>query len=509
MARKPKVNEVNEFLETSRDFENPLELVRESLSNAYDAGATDVEIVIRTTPRGSDIVIDDDGEGMDRSDLESFFDLGNSEKTDSIGYKGHGTKIFYKSDRIRVNTSKNGTTLNAEMARPWEKLNDGELPQYDVSEADGTKDRHGTTITISNFRSGQGFDPEQLTYKRVEHYLKWKTIAGSTAHYFQDVPFREMEITVDLDEDIDDTKPKLETDNRFEFPDEQLEPGDGEFPAESMCKVFPPRRVRVPYDGGETTLEIVGMAGGKEARNQLPTYGRHSAQFGIWLAKDHIKVERLNGALDHDEESTHFMFVANCQDVELSANRGQIRNKMSSQYRAIEREIDHYISKVTQSQWFRNYLQTRREGKLARKAESQLASIDERRSRIDSREQYCPENDAEMLFGLQRLDISPDYRVEDFRPNEDVEAILSDADGTLHNTVVVDTLTEFFDNRIPIRSADLIVCWEEGDRDRLQEYERTGYLNYAVDIDTDRNRLSYRGETSGSVEIIEVSSRVG
>jgi len=48
------------------------------------------------------------------------------------------------------------------------------------------------------------------------------------------------------------------------------------------------------------------MVGGKDARNELPTYGKHSAQFGVWLAKDHIKVERVNDTISHDNEFLHF-----------------------------------------------------------------------------------------------------------------------------------------------------------------------------------------------------------
>jgi len=79
MKQKPKVNEVNEFLEIASDFEDPLEVIRESLSNAYDANASHVSITIRTQPDGSDIIIEDNGDGMSRQDLESFFDLGNSQ----------------------------------------------------------------------------------------------------------------------------------------------------------------------------------------------------------------------------------------------------------------------------------------------------------------------------------------------------------------------------------------------------------------------------------------------
>jgi len=361
MKKEPKVNKVNEFLEIASDFEDPLEVIRESLSNAYDANATTVDIRIRTRPHGSDIVIEDDGEGMNERDLESFFDLGNSRKTDSIGYKGHGTKIFYKSDAIEVNTAKDGTNRRAVMESPWAKLNRRELPEYELTEQPTRAENPGTLIKIQNFRSGQGFDPESLTYNKIEHYLKWKTIAGSTAYLFDD-DFQEMDITVDLDEEIDDSMDQLTTTNKLELPSEQREPSDGEFPAARMCKHYPARELEVDYDGGSTTIQIVGLVGGKETRNEFPTYGRHSAQFGVWFAKDHIKVERLNEAISHDNEFIHFFFVVNCQDFELSANRETIRNKASPVYRAIAEEVEFYLSKVTQDPWFRDYLVTRREG---------------------------------------------------------------------------------------------------------------------------------------------------
>lgn len=55
---------------------------------------------------------------MDEEDLSSFFNLGNSNKDDAISYKGHGTKIYYKSDYIWVETMKDGTRIESEMDDP-------------------------------------------------------------------------------------------------------------------------------------------------------------------------------------------------------------------------------------------------------------------------------------------------------------------------------------------------------------------------------------------------------
>lgn len=506
MLREPTVNEVNEFLEIASDFEDPLEVIRESLSNAYDAGATNVRISIEHAENGSHIVVADDGHGMDGRDLASFFDLGNSRKEDGIGYKGHGTKIFYKSDRITVETVHEGTERRAVMDDPWRKLNDRVLPEYEVTEGDTSLDEMSTRIRIENFRSGQGFDPSRLTYNKIDHYLHWKTVVGSTAHYFGD-DHRRMRVVVNLDDRIDDTRDQLETETGLEFPDEQLEPSDSDQPAATMCKHYPPRELSVEYDGGETTVQIVGMVGGKMARNELPTYGKHSAQFGVWLAKDHIKVERINDTLAHDNEFLHFMFVANCQDIELAANRESIRNKASPVFAAIRDEISLYMSKVANDPWFEEYLEARRRGRYERRVDDEAGDVTERRAMVADRDSFEPSNRAELLVGLQRAAASDSdlgVTVEDFSPDSEVHALLT-RDGSLENAALGETLTGLLDDGVPLEPLDLVVCWEQGDPTELSEWERRDYFGGSLEIDIDAGRLAYDSDDRHTVDVLELA----
>ncbi len=513
MKQLPKVNEVNEFLEIASDFENPLEVIRESLSNAYDANASHVSFKIREQPDGADIIIEDDGDGMSRRDLESFFDLGNSRKKDAIGYKGHGTKIFYKSDNIVVNTVENGTMLKAEMDEPWRKLNAKELPEYTVTETSSRKGREGTYIKISGFRSGKGLVSGSLTYNKIHNYLKWKTIAGSTAHFFDD-DHHDMEIVVDLDEEIDDTREILRITNNFTFPEEQEEPGDGDFPAERMCKHFPSeggRIIEVEHDSGTSEVEIVGMVAGKEARNELPTYGKHSAQFGVWLAKDHIKVEQLNETVPDDVEHTHLMFVANCQDIELSANRGKIRNKSSDVYQRLVEEVRHYLSKVCNHPWFLDYLEARRQGEINRKAQSQFSSVAQRRERLAKRTDFIPENRAELVLALERSNREPgmpEIEVADYRPNDEIASFIR-MENDLKSASVYLTVEGHFADDKPLETVDKIIAWEWGDRDFLRECARQGYHEGTLTFDFPQQQLEYQknGEKK-QIDVILVSTRL-
>lgn len=509
MHKTPQVNEVNEFIEIASDFEDPLEVIREALSNSYDAGATQVDIKIQQDAEGRNtLIIKDNGHGMDEDDLSSFFDLGNSNKDDAIGYKGHGTKIYYKSDKIRVETVTDGTLIESVMDQPWAKLNNRELPTYSIEETESDEPSR-TRIEVHGFRAGQGFDPRQLTYNKIEHYIKWKTIGGSTAWHFVD-DFHEMDINVELSPTIDDTQDQIETDNRLQFPPENRHP-EGEFVAEEMCKHYPPRELTVTLDDGrELTIEVVGMVGGKEARNKLPTYGKHSAQFGIWLAKDHIKVERYNDAIGADNEFFHFFFIANCQDLELSANREKIRNKSGDVYQAITDELNRYMTKVCQDSWYRSYIERRKLENKQRSIQLQGSSLEERLQRTKDQGGLSPSNPAEVIAALERYSAngSPEtIEIADFRLDEEVNAIVNTDEG-YKNAALQAKLSDFFKDETPLTHIDRFICWKLGDLDALTKIERASYLGEPIRFDFSNNEVVYGDEDKKTIPVLELADKV-
>ena len=509
MHKTPQVNEVNEFIEIASDFEDPLEVIREALSNSYDANATWVDISIKQDEEGRNtLVIEDDGHGMDEGDLASFFDLGNSTKDDAIGYKGHGTKIYYKSDEICVETVSGSTRIESVMDQPWEKLNNRELPTYSVDKTD-TGESSGTRIEVHGFRAGQGFDPQQLTYNKIEHYIKWKTIGGSTAWHFSD-DFHELDINVELSSRIDDTREPLELNNKLEFPPENKNP-DGEFVAEEMCKHYPPRELSVTLeDGREFTIEVVGMVAGKGARNQMPTYGKHSAQFGVWLAKDHIKVERYNDSIGADNEFFHFFFIANCQELELSANREKIRNKSGDIYQAITNELDRFMTKVCQDSWYQNYIERRKLEDKKRSIRTQGSSLAERRQRTEEQGGLSPTNPAEVIAALERYSANgapESVRIADFQMDDEVNAILETEDGFVNAALQV-RLSDFFEDGAPLTHIDRFVCWKLGDLDALTRIERSNYMDEPIRFDFQNKVISYREENPKTIPILELSEKV-
>lgn len=83
----PEVNSSQEFIEIAQDFSNPLDLVREGISNGFDAKAKNMKLAFSVISEYGErllkIEIEDDGEGMDQGGLKSFFDLGNFMRRDT------------------------------------------------------------------------------------------------------------------------------------------------------------------------------------------------------------------------------------------------------------------------------------------------------------------------------------------------------------------------------------------------------------------------------------------
>ena len=133
---KPQVNAEAEFREIVHDFGNPLEILREAISNAIDAHATWIKIDFRVEEvegsKRSIITLLDNGEGMTREVLSrDFWGLGYSlsrERKEAIGEKGHGTKIFLRSESITVRTQSAEGVYLSECLRPISALTQKENP---------------------------------------------------------------------------------------------------------------------------------------------------------------------------------------------------------------------------------------------------------------------------------------------------------------------------------------------------------------------------------------------
>lgn len=260
---RPRVNEAREFLEIAKDFKDPKEIIREALSNSWDARATKVSLKfdLQRIPnsRGKKLMVEiyDDGDGMsaeprqeiETSEIEDFFNLGDSNKSHGcIGTKGHGTKIYYKSNGIVVETWKKGKYVKAETeVNPWESLCKGIVPTYrmdDEKEIEGK----GTRILIDGFLGKQkDFDSAD----QLIQYILWYSVIGSFGQYFGNPKIMDVEL-----------KPSnyptfLSIPFGFKFPDENIDLSKTSY---NFCKLFGPKKFDCGHteSGKKVEVEIIG-----------------------------------------------------------------------------------------------------------------------------------------------------------------------------------------------------------------------------------------------------------
>ena len=360
----PKVDETQEFIEIANDFSNPLDLVREAISNAYDADAKEIKIKFQVDSYYGEsilrITIEDNGSGMNREGLQSFFDLGNSlRRTDdnAIGEKGHGTKVFFNSRKIEVTTWKDGTEFHAVMNDPFRNLYDRKIPVVQVDEKDSETNTSGTIIVIDGYNNNRR---DRFTHEILKDYIIWFTKHGSVEKAIQPDKY--------------DTILYLQGLGRDDY--EAIEWGHY-FPEDSkdINKLFEEYMTKAPNfyskmfvktgvlrNFPEITYDAVFCIEGNRVKysyNPMLRRSGYSAprgaytiqeRYGLWLTKDFIPIQRKNEWITYKGyEYTKFHAFFNCQSLRLTANRGSVENTPSEILHDIQEEAKRIYNEITQS----------------------------------------------------------------------------------------------------------------------------------------------------------------
>ncbi len=182
---KPQVKDVSIFKEIAQNIINPLEIIREAISNSHDAQAKVISIIIYRNKNDRFIIeIQDDGRGMTISDIHRFFNLGDSNKNIiGIGEKGLGTKTYFKSEMITLITqTKEKEAYKGVMNKPWERLSKNTLPEYTIETIGANTGKIGTSVLIEGYiidNPGKYFN-----FETIKDYILWYTAAGSFKTYF-------------------------------------------------------------------------------------------------------------------------------------------------------------------------------------------------------------------------------------------------------------------------------------------------------------------------------------
>lgn len=361
----PKVDETQEFIEIANDFSNPLDLVREAISNSFDANASKIWLSFNVIQEYGEsileITIKDDGKGMDENGLQSFFDLGNSLRrgsTEAIGEKGHGTKVYFNSRRIEVITQQRNIKFTATLNEPYRQLHNRIVPKIQVTKENLDFSNYGTEIIIRGYNNNRR---DMFTHEILKDYINWFTKFGSIELNFEK-------------ENLKNTKLYLKGLNNGDY--EEINFGHV-FPEENnnVTKLFDQYLVKAPEyyckkivksgqlrNFPEIKYEAVFYIEGNKVKQsyndmlrrqgyQAPK-GAYTVQerYGIWLCKDYIPIQRKNGWItSKGSEYTKFHAFVNCQYLRLTANRGSVDNTPSEILEDIKEVVKDIFNTIRES----------------------------------------------------------------------------------------------------------------------------------------------------------------
>lgn len=361
----PEVNSAQEFIEISQDFSNSLDLVREAISNAFDAQAKniviDFSVVLECGERTLKIEIADDGIGMDKEGLKSFFDLGNSLNrydADAIGEKGHGTKVYFNSRKIDVITIKNEMRYHAVMKEPKRELFNQHIPQVDVGVEQVEGAKSGTKICIYGYNNDRR---DKFTHEQLKDYILWFTKMGSV----------EAEFGIEKNKDV---KLKFKGVDQDDF--EELSYGHV-FPNESkkVAELFDEHMVDAPKWYCKKIVKTGSLKNLPEIKYQAVFYvegtrvkyeynpmirrsgytapeGSYTIQdrYGVWVCKDFMPIKRVNEWIaSKGSEYTKLHAFINCQGLRLTANRGSFENTPSEIQQDLREAVREIYDSIIQS----------------------------------------------------------------------------------------------------------------------------------------------------------------
>ncbi|HUY33073.1 MAG TPA: ATP-binding protein [Pirellulales bacterium] len=409
-----------ELAEISSDFAKPIEVLRESLHNSYDAGAKNVRIVAEPETltdgrRVLTITISDDGQGMSREMLAHFFGLGYSEKPavagrSAIGYKGHGTKIYYQASEIAVLTCQDGvesTFVRLTDARDCVYQKRLPAPE-ELSPAEGLRaglqliGPTGTTIRLRDFTPNSVNLIDAFYRDPVESYLRWFTVFGSFQHVvYKTKPDPPLQLWL---QGIGESSPRL-IDFGHRWPDADvtalkvLQQKDERRPFNYFRKTFAAAQRTI--EGGYK-IDVAALFEGRRGRldrdADIKRQGRaghyfEEERYGLWLCRDYIPVEARFDWLNIEEHDVipadlgRPLILLNCQDFSLTANRGSVGNSSASLLAAVRQGLIAFIDEISADRDLTKFLNEYQEDLFSRLREKDKRALQRRVTRYNGRQE--------------------------------------------------------------------------------------------------------------------------
>ncbi len=402
-----QINKGYELYQIITDFGEPLEIFREAFQNAIDENAQKVFCRVYEKQRmsGSELIIDiwNDGNPLKKENIENFFGLAKSTKVDNnnmpikgkLGYKGHGAKIFFNARKVQICSKDKDEEWGVDLETPLVQLEDKNTFEYsDV--IDGEKlELHlpsnwqqGFMVRIIGPRHfGTLHTQFKLNHMYLRDYIKWYTIFG-TIQTLYDEELRNKEIKLYLSGLKADDFKKNYYKKEFVDPVPVFEMVDDvTYEVLDMGHIFPEERYtetsmrqyaqavnsnKAYYDfysrmifnsnvvcGNNTTFRLVINLEGYETKRKydllLSKRGKprtemmhtDSERYGLWVCKGGVPVEKVDDWIEGGRGTgtyTYMQAFIDCEDFQLTANRGSIKNSDIEKIEIIKKELNRILS---------------------------------------------------------------------------------------------------------------------------------------------------------------------
>jgi len=363
----PEVDAKHEFTEIVNDFSDSFEIFREGISNAFDHGASEMRIAIDVEeiagyPRVV-ITLADNGNGMTEEILSrDFWGLGFSTsrgRDDAIGNKGHGTKIYLRSQKVEVRTQCKGGAFSSVCIEPFSALKQGRLHSPSLKAIPHFKEGTGTEIRVEGYNDNER---SRYYYDIVRDYMLWRTKLGSIEKEFGVNAHTEFKLFLKcLDTDgqfrqipFGHVFPPENSDIQSLYSEHDVDAHDFYVKRYSWanCRLrkFPEVKYEVViYVEGDKAKRLYNKMIRDRARSDTGKY-KVADQYGLWLCRDYIPINRCNDWLSgFGSGSNSYVMLhgfVNCQTFKLTANRGAVSNSNPTVLEELRIEVSDYISQI-------------------------------------------------------------------------------------------------------------------------------------------------------------------
>jgi len=419
-----------EIYQIIRDFDNPIQIFREAFQNSIDEEATEVCCRVSVEQRlgREDLIIDvwDNGLGLREENIPCFFGLAKSTKVTlkrmpigKIGYKGHGTKIYFNSERVEIfsKPNKNESGWGIILEDPVKQIEENDIYRY--SEQIDEKDcsiklpseyKTGFFVRIKNpYLFKTQHERFMLDHLYLRDYAKWYTVFGTVKHLFdKDVP----SVTLYLQGlNIEYFKNNFSSINKIDPVPKLVEKNSQVFEELQMGHYFPPERKddkamkayaqkigsnKQYYDyysreiyrkkvflGNNVSFDFIINVEGYETKRRYDvllsrrekTDINRSLQhtdgerYGLWACKGGVPIEKVDEWIIGGRgvgAYTYMHAFVDCDAFDLTANRGSVKNSDLEIIGQVKEKITEILNDkkiqtmLTEREYWENFEKTRR-----------------------------------------------------------------------------------------------------------------------------------------------------